>query len=165
MDHSQKCTNKVTSLVVYGMQGMVGTTQLGGIVRGLYETNSWGVPYIHTFRFRIIWFYGDNFASHEIRIPSLNHTGWYIRLMFFWNSWLIWISKRLWDGNQFIIAVHSHCKLKESQQCHRKLLKVVAGVLMQTPCFCLSRKLGGLIRGNYARHTEHIGGIKLDSLY
>ena len=105
----------------------------------LYGTNSWGVPYIHMFRFPIIWFYGDNFVSHELRILSLNHTGWYIRLMFFWNSWLIWISKRLWDGNQFIIAVHSHCKLKESQQCHRKLLEVVAGVLMQTPIFFLSR--------------------------
>ena len=33
--------------------------------------------------FQLYDFTGDNFVSHEIRIPSLNHTDWYIRLMFF----------------------------------------------------------------------------------
>ena len=105
--------------------------------------------------FELSDFTGDHFASHEIRIPSLNHAGWY-QVVFFLNSWLIWISiKRLWDGNQFIIAVHSHCKLKESQQCHRKLLKVVAGVLMQTPRVLLSRKYGDLLGGLCKTHWTY----------
>ena len=110
---------------------------------------------IHMFRFRIIWFHGGSFRKPWNKDPVIKPH----RLVsgcFFLNSWLIWISiKRLWDGNQFIIAVHSHCKLKESQQCHRKLLKVVAGVSMQTPRVFLSRKYGDLLGGLCKTHWTY----------